>query len=152
MALNKSVSGPKDDVPAAVATPQAGIQVFSEARTDAKTGVTQTRETISRDGQTRLVRLTVTKGAEFIVRTQTFHYGGQAVAVFTQRTVPRSEAFTTVTYENPCRVSLEFSTSKDIEKLIIFNDEVGVTDGFTCSNGIFQPMTDAELRAGKARW
>jgi hypothetical protein len=152
MAIIKHSSEPKNETPESVATPQAGIQIFSEVRTDAKSGVTQTRETITRDGQTKLVRLTVMKGYEFIVRTQTFHYGGQAVAVFTQRTVPRSEAFTTVTYENPCRMSLEFSPSKEIEKLIIFSDEIGVTDGFTCSKGIFQPMTDAELHAGKARW
>jgi hypothetical protein len=43
-------NGGKDKAPVSVVTPQAGVQVVSEAKTDAKTGVTQTHEVISRDG------------------------------------------------------------------------------------------------------
>lgn len=96
--------------------------------------------------------MTSTKGDELVVRIHKFYYGGKEVAAFVRRPDPRSEAFTTITHEAICRMSLEFSPSNEIEKLIIFSDDVGIPDGFTCFKGIFQPMTDADLRAGKARW
>lgn len=138
----------KDKAPVSVATPQAGIQVLTETRVDDITGATITHETISRDGQTRLLRTTSTKGPELIVRTQIFYYGGEQVAVFVQRPELRSESFTTL--QTSCQVTLDFSPTKDIEKVIVSASEGG-GDSFSASNGIFQLLSDADLRADEAQ-
>jgi hypothetical protein len=128
-----------------VSAADAGVRVASTVSTNAETGAIYTTETFTRDGQTNLVRVTKTVDAKVAVRIQKFYHDGEFVAVFTYWAHPDSESFTTVE-SSSYSVGLDFSATRDIERLIISRKKGSVLDGFSCTNGIFYPVSDSDLQ------
>ena len=123
-----------------------GVRAVSIVSTNAETGVVYTTETFTRDGQTNLVRVTKRVGAEVAARSQKFYHDGEMVAVFMYWTHPNWESFTT-TESSSYSVGLDFSATRDIESLIITRKRGSVLDGFSCTNGVFYPVSDSELQS-----
>lgn len=144
---------PEDKTPEPVVTPEmvpapgTGIQVATQESTDENTGITCTEEFFTRDGRPRLRRTTYMRGAELVNRTQAFFHGGKNVAVLAQSMEPRSESFTS--FASSCQLAVDFSPSKEIERLLMFENGGSLVDGFIAANGIFQLMSDSDLSAGK---
>lgn len=123
---------------------EAGIHVATKTNTGAD-GITRTLEIFTRDGQKRLQRVTNMQGTRLLLRIQTFYHNGEEVAAFLQRDDPRSESFTTSA--TSCQIALDFSLSEKIERLFIFRNGEGPAEAFIFKGGVFQLMTDSELRA-----
>jgi hypothetical protein len=84
-------------------------------------------------------------GAEIAVRQQKFYHDGEFVAVFMYWAETKSESFTTVE-SSSYSVGLDFSATRDIERLIITRKKGSVLDGFTFTNGVFYPVNDSDLQ------
>jgi hypothetical protein len=118
----------------------------SALSTNAEIGVVHLEETFTRDGQTNLVRKTSLKDGVVTGRVQRFYHDGEFVAVHLLVTKPAHmarESFSTT--ESSCAVSVDFSPTKEIESVIITRKRGNVLDGFTATNGVFYPISNAEL-------
>jgi hypothetical protein len=131
----------------AVIASDTGVRVVSTVSTNAETGAIYTTETFMRDGQTNLVRVTKTTEGVVASRMQRFYHDGEFVAVHLSVSRPANmarEEFTTT--ESSYSVGLDFSPTKDIERLTITRKKGHVLDGFSATNGIFYPVSDADLQ------
>jgi hypothetical protein len=123
-----------------------GVRMTSALSTNAEIGVVHLEETFTRDGQTNLVRKTSLKDGVVTGRVQRFYHDGEFVAVHLLVTKPAHmarESFSTT--ESSCAVSVDFSPTKEIESVIITRKRGNVLDGFTATNGVFYPISNAEL-------
>jgi hypothetical protein len=127
------------------AAADTGVQATSTVNTNAETGAVYTTETFTRGGQTILVRVTKTVDGTVAVRQQKFYHDGEQLAVFMYWAQTKSESFTT-TESSSCSVGLDFSATRDIERLIISRKKGSVLDGFSFTNGIFYPVSDSDLQ------
>jgi hypothetical protein len=115
--------------------------------TNAETGAVYLEETFTRDGQTNLVRSTKTQDGVIAGRIHRFYHDGELVAVHLSVSRPANmarESFSTT--ESSYSVSVDFSPSKDIERVIITRKKGNVLDGFTASNGVFSPVSNSDLQ------
>ena len=120
------------------------VSFFSTVTTN-ETGAVYATETFTRGGQTNLVRVTKTVEGKVAVRQQKFYHNGEQVAVFMYWAQTKSESFTTAE-SSSYSVGLDFSATRDIERLIISRKKGSVLDGFSFTNGIFYPMSDSDLQ------
>lgn len=120
--------------------------------TNAETGAVYVEETFTRNGQTNLVRTTKTQDGVVAARTQRFYHEGEFVAVHLLVRSPvhmARESFTTI--ESSYSVGLDFSPTKDIERVIVTRTKGNVLDGFTATNGVFYPVSNSELEIRPAK-
>ena len=114
--------------------------------TNAETGAVYSEETFTRDGQTNLVRRTKTEEGVITGRTQRFYHDGELVAVYLVVIKPAHmarDSFSTT--ESSCAVSADFSPRREIQRVIITRTKGNVLDGFTATNGVFYPVSNADL-------
>ena len=131
----------------AVSAAEIGVRVTTNLSTNAETGAVSLEETFTRDGQTNLVRQTTMEDSVVASRIQRFYQGGEFVAVHLLVTRPAHMARTSfTTMESSYSVSLDFTPSKDIERVIITRKKGNILDGFTATNGVFYPVSNAELK------
>jgi len=126
-----------------------GVRMISGLSTNAEMGVVHLEETFTRDGQTNLVRKTSLKDGIVTGRVQRFYHDGEVVAVHLFVSSPAymaRESFST--RASSYSVSLDFSPSKDIERVIITGKN-GVLDGFTATNRVFYPASNSDLETGR---
>ena len=132
----------------AVSAADTGVRVTTNLSTNAETKAVYLEETFTRDGQTNLVRQTKTEDGVVAGRIQRFYHGGEFVAVHLLVTRPAHmarESFSTT--ESSYSVSLDFSPSKDMERVIITRKKGNILDGFTATNGVFYPVSNSDLEA-----
>lgn len=111
-------------------------------------GIVHIEETFTRNGQTNLIRKSSLRDGVFTGRVQRFYHEGEFVAahVFVSSPVNMArESFTTI--ESSYSVGLDFSPTKQIERVIITRKKGNVLDGFTATNGVFYPVSNSELEA-----
>ena len=123
-----------------------GIRMTTSVSTNAETGAICREETFTRNGQTNLVRITKTEHGVLAARTHRFYHAGEFVAVHLFVTRPAKmarEMFTTA--ESSYSVGLDFSPTKEIERVIVTRKKGNVLDGFTATNGVFYPVSNADL-------
>ena len=128
----------------------AGVRMTTSVSTNAEIGVVHVEETFTRNGQTNLVRTTSLKDGVVTGRVQRFYHGGEFVAVHLFVSSPAymaRESFRTTV--SPYSVSLDFSPSKDIERVIITAKSKIVLDGFKATNRIFYPVSNSDLETGR---
>jgi len=114
--------------------------------TNTETGVVHLEETFTRNGQTNLIRKASMKDGVVTGRVQRLYHDGEFVAVHllvTSAAYMARESFTTT--ESSYSVGLNFSPTKDIERVIITRKKGNVLDGFTATNGVFYPVNNSEL-------
>lgn len=129
-----------------------GVRMTTSVSTNAETGAVYLEETFTRDGQTNLVRKTKTADGVVTGRIQRFYHDGEFVAVYLVVSKPvhmARESFSTT--ESSCAVSVDFSPTKEIERVIITRTKGNVLDGFTATNGVFYPVSNSELKGGPAK-
>jgi hypothetical protein len=123
-----------------------GIRMTTSVSTNAETGAIHLEETFTRNGQTNLVRKTKTEDGVVTGRIQRFYHDGEFVAVHLVVSKPvhmARESFSTT--ESSCAVSVDYSPTKEIEKVIITRKKGNVLDGFIATNGVFYPVGNANL-------
>jgi hypothetical protein len=131
----------------AASASDTGVRVTTSLSTNAETRAVYLEEAFTRDGQTNLVRTTKTEDGVVAARIQKFYHDGEFVAVhlFVSRPANMArESFSTT--ESSYSVSLDFSPTKDIERVIISRKKGNVLDGFTATNGVFYPVSDSDLQ------
>jgi hypothetical protein len=114
--------------------------------TNAETGAVYLEETFTRNGKTNLIRKTKTENGVVTGRIQRFYHDGEFVAGHVVVSKPANmarESFSTA--ESSCAVSVDFSPTKEIERVIITRTKGNVLDGFTATNGVFYPVSNSEL-------
>lgn len=123
-----------------------GVHMTASTSTNAETGAVHLEETFTRNGQTNLVRKTTTKGGIVTGRIQRFYHDGEFVAVHLVVSKPAymaRESFSTT--GSSCSVNVDFSPTKEIERVIITRTKGNVVDGFTATNGVFYPVSNSDL-------
>jgi hypothetical protein len=128
---------------------ETGVHMTSVLSTNTELGVVHLEETFTRDGQTNLVRRTSLKDGVVTGRVQRFYHDGEYVAVHlfvTSPTYMARESFSTIA--SPYSVSLDFSPSKDIERVIISRKNGIILDGFTATNRVFYPVSNSDVKDG----
>ncbi len=124
-----------------------GVRVIMNLSTNADTGAINLEETFTRHGLTNLVRNTKTEAGVVTGRIQRFYHDGEFVAVHLFVSKPphmARESF--ITTESSCSVGLEFSPTKEIERVVITRKKGNVLDGFTATNGVFYPVSSSDLQ------
>ncbi len=125
-----------------------GVRMTSAVSTNTEMGIVHIEETFTRNGQTNLIRKSSLRDGVFTGRVQRFYHEGEFVAahVFVSSPVNMArESFTTI--ESSYSVGLDFSPTKQIERVIITRKKGNVLDGFTATNGVFYPVSNSELEA-----
>jgi len=126
-----------------VVAADTGVRVSSNVRTNAETGAIYIQDTYTRHGQTNLVRITKIQGGVVVFRLQKFCHDGQEVAYFSERP-PNTPLTFTVKAKCPYEVELDYlPNNKDVRCLIIWGGNF--FDGFFPANGIYYPVSDADL-------
>lgn len=123
-----------------------GVRMTASTSTNAETGAVYLDETFTRNGQTNLVRNTKTEDGLVTGRIQRFYHDGEFVAVHLIVSKPAHmarESFSTT--ESSCAVSVDFSPTKEVERVIITRKKGNILDGFTATNGVFYPVSNSEL-------
>ena len=124
-----------------------GITVATSTTTNAESAMITTTEVFTRDGQTNLVRQTITKDGVVHRRVHWFFRDGARLATYVVErnhdgnAGPASTLFVPQP-GLPYSVSLEFSPSNESNEVryaTIGKNDGYILDGFTCTNGIFQP-------------
>jgi len=113
-----------------------GIQVVTTVKTNVETANIYTTEVCTRDGQTNLVRITMTKAGVVQIRIQKFYHSGVLVGDYTASKY--SSGFSTEA-GIPYSVSFEFSHSNDLRSAVIGTKD-SILDIFSCTNGVFYPV------------
>jgi hypothetical protein len=129
---------------ASVFAADTGVMVATSTTTNAESASITTTEVFTRDGQTNLVRQTITKDGVVLRRVHRFFGDGARLATYvvdpasTGQFPIRAGGFYP---ESGSRysVSLVFSPSNEVSYAMIGKNDGHILDGFTCTNGIFQP-------------
>jgi hypothetical protein len=124
-----------------------GVHMTASVSTNAETGAVYLEETFTRNGQTNLVRRTKTEDGVVTGRIQRFYHDGEFVAVHVVVSKPSHmarESFSTT--GSSCSVNVDFSPTKEIERVIITRMKGNVLEGFAATNGAFYPVSNSDLR------
>jgi hypothetical protein len=113
-----------------------GIRVVTTVKTNAETASIYTTDIFTRDGQTNLVRTTMTKAGVVQIQIQKFYHSGVLVGDYTASKY--SSGFSTEA-GIPYSVSFEFSHSNELRSAVIGTKDT-ILDIFSCTNGIFYPI------------
>lgn len=129
---------------ASVLAADTGVMVATSTTTNAESASITTTEVFTRDGQTNLVRQTYTKDGVVIRRVHWFFRDGARLATHVVDRIHDGYAGPASTLFVPqsgsrYSVSLEFSPSNEVSYAAIGKNDGYILDGFTCTNGIFQP-------------
>jgi hypothetical protein len=149
---------------ASVFAADTGVRVATSATTNAESAMITTTEVFTRDGQTNLVRQTITKDGVVHRRVHWFFRDGARLATYVVGRShdgwagPASTEFFPVSGSR-YSVSLEFSPSNEVSYAFIGKNDGYILDGFTCTNGIFLPdelshiseIRNVEQAAGELR-
>ena len=126
---------------ASVFAADTGVTVATSTTTNAESAMITTTEVFTRDGQTNLVRQTITKDGVVHRRVHWFFRDGARLATHVVGLPPTYPVFF-LAPGLPYSVSLEFSPSNESNEVryaAIGKNDGYILDGFTCTNGIFQP-------------
>jgi len=113
-----------------------GIRVFTTVKTN-ESGVISTKDVFTRDGQTNLVRSTLTKAGVMQIQLHRFYHGGSLAGSFVART---NSSGCTTEADSHYSLSFEFLPSKEVRSAVIGTKDGVVVDMFNCTNGLFSPM------------
>jgi hypothetical protein len=119
-----------------------GITVATSTTTNAESAMITTTEVFTRDGQTNLVRQTITKDGVVHRRVHWFFRDGARLATHVSGERPPVYPVFFFAPGSRYSVSLEFSPSNESNEVryaAIGKNDGYILDGFTCTNGIFQP-------------
>jgi hypothetical protein len=119
-----------------------GIQVITTVKTNAETGNIYTTDVFTRDGQTNLVRSTMTKTGVVQIRIQKFYHSGVFVGVYTA--TKYSSGFYTEP-SIPFSVGFEFRHSNELHSAVIGTKD-SILDIFSCTNGVFYPAEAVRIQ------
>ena len=116
-----------------------GITVATSTTTNAESAMITTTEVFTRDGQTNLVRQTITKDGVVHRRVHWFFRDGARLATHVSGERPPVYPVFFFAPGSRYSVSLEFSLSNEVRYATISKNDGYILDGFTCTNGIFHP-------------
>jgi hypothetical protein len=119
-----------------------GIQVVTTTKTNAVSGIIFTMDIFTRDGQTNLVRNTMTRRG--VVESQIHKFYHDGILAGEYWTMPDSSGFITEA-GSPYSVIGKYWPSKGSQAFICTKDRV-VLDYFTATNGVFYPASDAAVQ------
>jgi hypothetical protein len=131
---------------ASVLGDDTGIQSVTTVKTNAEVTCLQT--VFTRDGQTNLVRSTVTTRAGMVLCSHRFYHAGTFIGDY--EATPLYYTFNTEA-GSPYSTSFVLSPSKDVQSVVIvtnrgvLNGGALIIDEFTFTNGIFSPVKDSDL-------
>ena len=119
-----------------------GLQVTTRAKTNSL-GEVQAVDFFTRDGQTNLVRLTVTQQGKITSQHDIFYHGGIRVGTFWSEA--DSSGFMTEADSPYCLIGKTW-TGKGVSQAFICSADKVVVDYFNATNGQYYPVSSAELQ------
>ena len=129
----------------AVSGADEGVRVF--ASTNQTTwGAVFVYEAFLRDGQTNLIRNTVTSTQEGTNRFHRFYHGGQYLGSYVFGT---NSSGCTTQPGCPYMLSFVYGPSNELRSVIVGDSEGHVVDVFGCTNGIISPAPVSLIRESK---
>ena len=119
------------------------IQIFTRTNTNISPGYVTMYEEFTRDGQTNLLRITVTKDGMVRDRAHSFYYQGAYLGRYTWAgdiTIMNSAAGA------PYSLNFVLNSSNQPVAASVMATNYVILDSFTCTNGIFSPEESSRIR------
>lgn len=119
-----------------------GIRVATTVRTNAVTGSISTKDLFTRNGQTNLVRNTITKAGRVQFRLHRFYHAGSLVGDLTEAP---DTSLTTSEPESPFGLAFKYGPSSQLKHVAILGPEGMMVDAFSSTNGVLTPVPNSKL-------